>query len=60
MMYELNVFVIGGLSIVATLGAWITHVVTCIQTESWIFLLAGAICFPVGIIHGWMIWLGFA
>ena len=59
-MNPLNVFLIGTFSIVATLGAWITHVVTCIQTESWIFLLAGAICFPIGIIHGWMIWLGFA
>ena len=24
-------------------GAWLTHVVTCIKTASWVFLLAGEI-----------------
>ena len=40
------------------IGAWFTHVVTCIKTASWIFLLAGAIFFPVGCVHGTGIWFG--
>jgi hypothetical protein len=40
------------------LGAWFTHVVTCIKTASWVFLLAGAVFFPVGCVHGTGIWLG--
>lgn len=42
-----------------TFGAWLQHVVFCIQHEKWLFLVAGAICAPVGMIHGWGIWLGF-
>lgn len=41
-------------------AAWFTHVVTCIQTEAYIFLIAGAVCFPIGIVHGFMIWFGWA
>jgi len=41
-----------------TLGAWLTHVVTCIQNEAWAFLIAGAIAAPIGIVHGVGIWLG--
>jgi hypothetical protein len=39
--------------------AWITHVVTCIQQDRIPMLIAGAIAFPIGVIHGWGIWLGF-
>ena len=38
--------------------AWFTHVVTCLQTASWGFLIAGAIFFPVGCVHGTGIWFG--
>lgn len=38
--------------------AWLTHVVVCISTSKWIFLLAGAIFFPVGCVHGTGVWLG--
>jgi len=44
----------------ASIGAWLTHIVTCITTEAWILLLMGAVVFPVGIIHGAMVWLGYA
>lgn len=40
------------------LAAWATHVIVCIKTSSWLFLIAGAIAAPVGIIHGIGIWLG--
>jgi hypothetical protein len=39
-------------------GAWLTHVITCIATSKWLFLLAGAIFFPVGCVHGTGIWFG--
>lgn len=38
------------------LSAWITHLVVCFQTEKWGFLVAGAVFFPIGIVHGTGIW----
>ncbi len=38
--------------------AWLTHVVVCIGTSKWLFLLAGAIFFPVGCVHGTGVWFG--
>lgn len=38
--------------------AWFTHVVVCIQSSSWLFLLAGAIFFPIGWVHGTGVWFG--
>ncbi|UKL14898.1 hypothetical protein [Erwinia phage Gungnir39] len=40
-------------------AAWLTHIVVCLKTASWGFLIAGAIFFPIGFIHGLMIWMGF-
>jgi hypothetical protein len=39
-------------------AAWVTHVVVCLKTASWGFLIAGAIMFPIAWIHGTGIWLG--
>lgn len=39
-------------------AAWITHVVVCLKAASWGFLIAGAIFFPIAIIHGTGIWFG--
>jgi len=39
-------------------AAWLTHVVVSIQSASWLLLLAGAIVFPVGCVHGTGIWFG--
>lgn len=38
--------------------SWFTHVITCLKTASWGFLIAGALFFPVGCIHGTGIWFG--
>lgn len=38
--------------------AWLTHVVVSIKTASWFLLIAGAIVFPVGCIHGTGVWFG--
>lgn len=46
--------------IVLALGAaWLTHLVTCFQDERWGFLVAGAIFFPIAIVHGVGLWFGF-
>lgn len=37
-------------------SAWVNHIITCFQTESWGFLIAGAIAFPVAVIHGTWLW----
>lgn len=38
--------------------AWLTHVIACISAAKWVFLLAGAIFFPIGCVHGTGIWFG--
>ena len=38
--------------------AWFTHVVVSIKTASWLLLIAGAIVFPVGCVHGTGVWFG--
>lgn len=40
------------------IGAWFTHVFTCISAAKWVFLLAGAVFFPIGCVHGTGIWFG--
>lgn len=42
----------------AGLAAWLTHIVVCLQNGEWGFLIAGALFFPIAIIHGFGIWLG--
>jgi hypothetical protein len=39
-------------------AAWITHIVVCLQTAAWGFLIAGAVVFPIAWVHGTGIWLG--
>ena len=46
------------LGLVAFAG-WCQHLYTCFNEGLWGFLVAGAFFFPIGIIHGWGIWLGF-
>lgn len=46
------------LLILVLLSAWITHVVVCIKTASWGFLIAGAIAFPIAWVHGIGYWFG--
>lgn len=51
--------IIAVLAVIATcIAGWLTHVVVCIKTASWLFLIAGAICAPVGVIHGIGVWFG--
>lgn len=38
------------------LAAWLNHVFTCFAEGLWGFLLAGAVFFPLGILHGGWLW----
>lgn len=42
----------------ASFAAWATHVIICIRDSEWGFLIAGAIFFPIGIVHGVGLWFG--
>lgn len=48
----------GTLFMITIVGAWFTHIITCLQDGSWGFLIAGALMFPIAIIHGFGIWIG--
>jgi hypothetical protein len=39
-------------------GSWLTHIVVCLGAGKWGFLIAGAIFFPVAVVHGTGIWFG--
>ena len=47
--------VIFGLTFTA---AWFTHLFVCFSDDRWGFLIAGAIMFPIAIVHGIGIWFG--
>lgn len=48
-----------GLAIVLTsFAAWLQHLYTCFNEGAWGFLVAGALFFPVAVVHGIGIWLG--
>jgi hypothetical protein len=49
---------IGPALILWILASWITHIVVCLKTAAWGFLVAGAIVFPIAWIHGTGVWLG--
>jgi hypothetical protein len=36
--------------------AWLNHIFTCFAQEMWGFLIAGALFFPIGILHGFYLW----
>jgi len=40
-------------------AAWLTHVIDCLRDGEWGFLIAGALMFPIAIVHGIGIWFGF-
>jgi len=42
---------------ITLLAAWFTHIFTCFVQGLWGFLLAGAILFPIGILHGFYLWV---
>lgn len=57
-MGELLAAVMPLILVLTFIAAWITHVVVCIGTSSWVLLAIGALVFPVGIVHGFAVWFG--
>lgn len=60
---EVKVGIDGGallttIAFIALIVAWFTHIITCLSTGAWGFLIAGALLLPVGLIHGVGIWFG--
>lgn len=49
---------IGGIIVLTLIAGWFTHIITCIGEQAWGLLIAGALFFPVGIIHGIGLWFG--
>lgn len=48
---------LGFIVIIACIASWFTHVVVCLSAGKWGFLIAGALVFPIAIIHRFGIWL---
>lgn len=44
--------------VIASGAGWITHLIECFSDGRWGFLIAGAIFFPIAVVHGWGIWFG--
>ena len=57
-MSKLIVGIVALMCGIVSVAAWLTHVISCIETQQWLFLIAGAVAAPIGIIHGFGIWVG--
>jgi hypothetical protein len=42
--------------LLGSIAAWFTHLFTCFSEGAWGFLVAGAIFFPIGVLHGAWLW----
>lgn len=47
---------VGVLVIIWMIASWLTHLFVCFKAASWGFLIAGAIFFPVAVVHGTGVW----
>lgn len=45
--------------VVLPLTAWLQHIHSTAVAGRWILMVLGALVFPVGMLHGVAIWLGF-
>ncbi len=55
---DLAIIVALSIPVLTSIAAMVTHIIVCIKTSSWLFLLAGAIAPPIGVIHGIGVWVG--
>lgn len=54
-----GIYILMALTFIVIMGsAWVTHIVNCLGHGRWGFLIAGALAFPVAIVHGVGIWFG--
>lgn len=49
---------IGFTLLVVPFSAWIQHFITSINEELWVLLVIGVFVFPIGILHGFLVWFG--
>lgn len=53
------VLMLSSLSVIMTaFAAWVTHVLVCIKSASWILLIVGIFVPPIGWVHGGGYWFG--
>lgn len=55
---DIAAFFIGIFMLIVGISSWLTHVIVCLLQAKYVLLLAGAIVFPVGMIHGIGLWFG--
>ncbi len=46
------------ITVFVAIAAWLTHIIACLQNNEWGFLIAGALFFPIAMIHGFGVWIG--
>lgn len=44
--------------LLACIAAWLTHIFVCLVAGKWGFLIAGALFFPIAVVHGIGVWIG--
>jgi len=49
---------LSGAFLLFAVAGWCEHIYSCFVERSWVYLIAGAILSPLGIVHGWGIWFG--
>lgn len=49
---------LGSVVYLGVISAWITSIVMCINNASWALLFAVVFVPPVGVIHGFGLWIG--
>lgn len=42
------------------IAAWVTHLYVSIMAQEWVFMIVGALVFPVAAVHGVATWLGYS
>jgi len=58
-MSLVGVFILAWIALgLTSLAALLTHVIVCIKASAWLFLIAGAIAPPIGVVHGVGLWFG--
>jgi hypothetical protein len=46
------------ITLLLMVASWCTHIGVAFANEQWLLLIAGAIAFPIGMVHGIGIWFG--
>jgi hypothetical protein len=55
---KMNNLIWGLVLLAVSVAAWLQHLFTCFTEGAWGFLIAGALFFPVAIVHGVGNWFG--